>query len=177
MAPDPLLVWIARAALALVFGAAALHKWRDFERFADALRGHHLVPATWVAPLARAMRALETALVPALLLPATAPVAAGTGAALLVAYSAAIAVNLARGRRDIDCGCSLRPRPLSGGLLARNGLLGLGAALAAAPPTPRALAPLDLFTAVACLATALLLWGAAGALAALPSREPARRST
>jgi hypothetical protein len=42
---------------------------------------------------------------------------------ILGVYTVAMSVNLARGRRYIDCGCGDLPTPLSGWLLLRNGLL------------------------------------------------------
>jgi hypothetical protein len=69
---------------------------------------------------------MELALVPLLLVPATRAGAAATAAALLLFYAAAIAVNLLRGRSDIDCGCGSRPQPLSWWLLLRNMLLASG---------------------------------------------------
>src|SRR5262249_14927936 len=62
-------------------------------------------------------------------------------AALLGLYAAAIAVNLARGRRHLDCGCTgpaLR-RPISGWLVLRNLVL---VAIAPADLAPLATPPL-----------------------------------
>jgi hypothetical protein len=177
MVPDPLLVWTARVGLALVFGAAALHKWRAPESFASALRGHALTPAALVAPLAVAFPSVEAAVAVGLVLPGFASLAEWSGAALLALYTTAIAVNLARGRRDIDCGCTLHPRPLSGGLVARNVLLAFAATLAAATPAMRALGALDLFAGAACVAALSLLWLAVDALGGLPARAFAGRPT
>jgi hypothetical protein len=166
---DPLVVWLARAALALVFAAAALHKARDLEGFEHALRGHALVPEGLVPALAPALCGLEAVLAAGLLAPDAAGASGGAAATLLGVYSIAIATNLARGRRDIDCGCSLRPQPLSIRLLARNALLVGVACLAAQSPGARPLGWLDITAGAACFVSLTLLWLAAGTLSALHS--------
>jgi len=139
---DPAFAWAASAALALVFAQAAWHKLRDLGAFAAAVAAYELLPAP-LAPLAATqLAAAELVLVGTLLLPPARAAAAFGALALLCIYSAAIALNLARGRRDIDCGCTgpaLR-QPLSGWLLARNAALGALALLGVAPSSPRALA-------------------------------------
>jgi hypothetical protein len=140
IALDPASSGTASAALALVFAQAAWHKLRDLRGFSAAISAYELLPAA-LAPLA------ATQLVVAeLLLVGTLRTAAALGAlALLALYSAAIGVNLARGRRDIDCGCTgpaLR-QPLSGWLLVRNAALGALALCAALPVAPRALGAAD----------------------------------
>ena len=162
---DPVAAWLARLALAGVFAAAALHKWRDLDAFAAAVAAHRLVPEAWVGGLAPTFAACETAVAVLLIVPASAPHAAWAAAALLALYSGAIAINLARGRREIDCGCSSRPQPLSGGLLARNAALAAAAIPAALPDSERTLVWVDALTATAGLAVLALLWLAAQALA------------
>ena len=162
---DPVAAWLARLALAGVFAAAALHKWRDLGAFAESVVAHRLVPEASVGALARSLAASETAVALSLVVPASAPRAAWVAAELLVLYSAAIAINLARGRREIDCGCSARPQPLSGGLLARNAALVAAAVPAALPDSGRALVWVDALTAAAGLAALALLWLAAQVLA------------
>src|SRR5439155_1412646 len=69
-------------------------------------------------------------------------------ASLLVVYGAAIAVNLARGRWDIDCGCAgpADRRPITGWLVARNAVLAAAALAGLAPVHPRALLRVDAVT-------------------------------
>ena len=69
-------------------------------------------------------------------------------------------INLARGRSDIDCGCGGEPLPLSWALVARNLLLMVMCALAAAEMTEREMQWAD--RAVVCGAVLLgsLLWAA-----------------
>ncbi len=162
---DPTVAWVARLALAAVFAAAALHKWRDLSAFAAALGAHRLVPGAIVPALARAFAAAETAVAAGLLVPAVAASASCAAAALIALYSSAIAINLARGRREIDCGCSARPRPLSRGLLVRNAALVAAALLAALPAASRALVWVDALSAAAGAAALAFVWLAAQSLA------------
>ena len=162
---DPIFAWVARLVLAGVFASAALHKWRDLSAFEAALAAHRLVPEAVVPALARAFAAAETAVAASLLVPESAAGAGCAAAALLALYSAAIAINLARGRREIDCGCSARPRPLSRGLLVRNAALAAAALLAALPATGRALVWVDGLSAAAGAAALAFVWIAAQSLA------------
>jgi len=179
IALDPLAQLALRWALALVLGAAALHKVRAPGRFRAARAEYRLLPARLEGAAARALPALEALAALGLLAPASAPArgAAALAGALLVVYGAAIAVNLARGRREIECGCSLggARQPLSGALVARNGLLAALAAAAALPAGARA--PLAFEWAIAALAAAAIaaLYHAADLLLAARSRLPARR--
>jgi hypothetical protein len=161
---DPIVAWVARLALAGVFAAAALHKWRDLSAFSAALAAHRLVPEAIVPALARAFAAIETAIAAALLVPSSAASAGSAAAALLALYSFAVAINLARGRREIDCGCSARPQPLSRGLLVRNAALAAAALLAALPATSRALVWVDALSAAAGAAALAFVWLAAQSL-------------
>lgn len=168
-AVDPVVVWTLRLALAALLAAAALHKLRAPRRFRAVLEGYALLPAGLLAPAAWGVPALEGGLAAALLHPALAAPAAAGAAGLLALYAAAIAVNLGRGRRALDCGC-LGPAAagagLHGGLVARNAVLVAAAGLAAAPPAPRGLGALDLFTVAAACAFLALAWGAASGLLA-----------
>jgi len=175
---DPALLAALRCALALLWLASAQHKLRDPARFRDALLGYRLVPAPLARALAAGITALELALALALLVPAAAKSAALATAALLALYGLAITVNLARGRRAIDCGCGARPQPLAEGLVLRNAAL-TGIALAAAlPASGRALTGLDAISILGGAAALAALYAAADALLAngLRSRAPRARA-
>jgi len=82
-----------------------------------------------------------------------------------------MAVNLARGRSYIDCGCAGpgRRQPLRPRLVARNLVLVGVALLAAGPVSSRAWVWMDAFTAGAGALVLLLLYAAVdGALAHAP---------
>lgn len=163
---DPILIHACALALAAILATAATHKLRAPRWFAAQLEAYALLPTALLAPVARALPLVEGAVAVALLLPASRSVAALAAAALLAVYAGAIAVNLWRGRRDIDCGCAGpgESQPLRPVLLSRNAaLLGL-ALLAALPPLPRDLGAFDGFVAIAAAAVLLLLYAAADGL-------------
>jgi hypothetical protein len=96
---------------------------------------------------------------------------------LLAAYGVAIAVNLARGRRTLECGCapSAYRQPLSEWLLARNvGLIGV-CAIALLPEATRPWGGVDWMTVVGAVATGAMTWAAAVRLLALSSPAPTVR--
>jgi uncharacterized membrane protein YphA (DoxX/SURF4 family) len=164
---DPVAAWLARLALAGVFASAALHKGRDLDAFAAAVAAHRLVPEATVGALARALALCEIAAAVGLLVPASTPLAAGVAGALLALYTGAIAINLARGRRAIDCGCGGPARvPLSGWLVARNALLVAAALACAGGGAARPLAAVDAITIGGGVAVLALLWIAAHGLLA-----------
>ncbi len=159
---DPALAWALRVALAGIWLLAASHKAADPRAFRAAVAGYRLVPESLVTGVARTLCFGELALALGLLVPAASAPAALASAALLALYAAAMGVNLARGRRDFDCGCAApgTARPVGEGLLVRNGLLIVVSGLAALPPTPRSLGGLDALTVAAGAATLLLLHAA-----------------
>lgn len=156
---DPVLVTASSTALAALLAGAASHKLRDWRAFNAIVRAYQLLPAPW-APAATASLALaELALALALLLPAWRATAALGVVVLMALYAGAIGLNLWRGRRDIDCGCSGpgAAQPLRPLLLLRNLAIALLAGLAALPAAERALGALDTFVVIAAAAVALLI--------------------
>jgi hypothetical protein len=155
---DPALRSVLRAVLALLFLAAASHKLRDFAAFVRALDAYAIVPARLGRAVAACLVAFEVGVAAALISFASSAGPA-LAAALLGLYSAAIAVNLGRGRFDLDCGCSLGRggQKLSWWLLARNSALLVAALLATLPPSPRPLTWIDVLTIVGCTAALLLI--------------------
>jgi hypothetical protein len=78
---------------------------------------------------------LELTAAAALTLPSTAHAGAVLGLCLMAMFTAAIAVNLVRGRVSIDCGCGgASGQQLSPGLVLRNLLVMAGLVLAMAAP-------------------------------------------
>lgn len=140
---DPLLVLIISASLALLFFMAARHKMSEPLRFAGTLSAYRLLPESLVPAVARVLPYFEMALVFMILLPFTRTFAAIAAAALLSVYALAMAVNMARGRSDIDCGCGGQPQLLSPWLLVRNFVLIAGCCLLLLPVAERAVAWAD----------------------------------
>jgi hypothetical protein len=164
---DPVIDATVRAALALLFLAAAAHKLRDPARFRATVADYRLLPGPLVPLGAAFLIVAEPAVVAAL---------AGsrswglTGAAALLAlYAAAIEVSLARGRRHLDCGCAgpaLR-RPISGWLVVRNLALVTIALADLAPVQVRSLVWIDRLTVVAATAALAACWAATDRLLSL----------
>jgi hypothetical protein len=152
---------ILRLGFAGLFGVAAAHKLSDLAVFRAALAAYHLLPTRLVPSGAFALVAAELSAAILCLLGRGRP-AGGAAAALLGLYAAAIAINLARGRRHIDCGCrgpSAR-QPISAWLVARNLALGVAALALAVPTTPRALTLVDGMTVLGAVASLAALYGA-----------------
>lgn len=105
-----LLSGIGSILLALLLARAAWHKHRDSARFVAALRGYRLLPAAMVPVVAWGVPLMEAVIALAISLPATRIAGAWAAAALLSLFAVAVAVNLLRGRRHIDCGCEVRAR-------------------------------------------------------------------
>jgi len=140
---DPAVAYLIIVSAALLFFVAAIHKLRDLWRFREVFAAYRLVPAgRHLAPI---VPALELAVAVGLLFDNLRILALWTGVALLLAYATAIALNLFRGRRDLDCGCAgpNERRPISAWMVWRN--VGMAIALAAAllPWSDRALALTD----------------------------------
>jgi hypothetical protein len=166
---DPVLRLLIRAGLALLFASAAAHKLRDLTAFRASLAAYELVPRTVVRGVSVLIAAGEGIVAGALLLLGSSALPALAAAALLGVYTSAIAINLMRGRRDIDCGCAgpMRRQPLGAGLVVRNLVLFSAAVVSALPADPRAFVWIDVFTVVSGLAASCLLYRAVETLLAL----------
>jgi hypothetical protein len=165
---DPLYGLTARIFLGLFFLAAATHKLRGRQAFTAALRGYALLPGMLLAPAALALPVAELLVGTLLLLPGFL-IFASLGAALLLGlYFSAIAANLWRGRRDIDCGCSFGGSSslLSGWHLLRLGALMALALLPLAGAVSRELAAFDLLNLAGAVIALGVLYVAADALLA-----------
>lgn len=126
----PELALAAQWVLAAVLLVSAVAKLADRTRTADAVVDFGVPERLrWAAP---AVPAIELVLAGMLVVPATARWGAIGAVALLVAFSLAVAVNLARGRRPA-CNCfgRLDASPIGGRTLLRNAVL-IGIAVVAA---------------------------------------------
>lgn len=170
MSVDPLLMAVLQVGLAGLLLSSAVHKLRAWPAFVASVRSYRLAPQGSSPPLAGLLALAEVALGSAVLFAPTRPGAAGGAAALFGVYLLAMAVNLARGRRTLDCGCSWAGR--SGGLsswhLLRNAVLMAWAAGASLPVTPavREWGGLEVVTVGAAVMTLGLLYLAMDALLA-----------
>ena len=168
---DPTFELLLRGSLVLLLASGAIAKLRDRASFRAAVEGYELLPARAIGPAAAAFPLAEAALAIALALPASIGVrgAALVGAAgLFLVYGVAIAWNLARGRREIDCGCggAAAHVPLSGWLVARNAILIAMALACLGGASDRALSWLDAVTIAAGTGVLALVWSAVHGLLA-----------
>lgn len=158
---DPAISAALGVSLAALFAVSAAHKARGFAEFSGALRNYRIAPEGLVPALSVLVIAAEALIATGLLFAPARAVAAIAAATLLLAYGGAIALNLARGRRDIDCGCNFggsRER-LSMVLVFRNAGLALAALAAAAPVNARALGALDYASIALFVLSAAALYG------------------
>jgi len=165
---DPVVERTLRSALALLFLVAAAHKLRAPSAFLDQLANYRLVPKRATQATAAAVVAGELTTGLAFLAPALHLAASSAALVLLFGYSFAIALNLVRGRRDIDCGCSgpaLR-QPLTPWLLVRNAVLVGFAAACLAPARDRTLIWVDAVTVLGGVSVLAALYAASNRMLA-----------
>jgi hypothetical protein len=169
---DPTVDLAARVALAGILAAAAWAKARSLSSFRAAVEGYRLLPQALVGPAAAALPVLEVAAAALLLAPGLRLAGYAAAASLLLIYSGAIAWNLLRGRREIDCGCfgAAAQVPLGPALLWRNAGLLLLAALGVLPLAARPLGAADAPAVAGAAATLLLLHAATSQLLAQAPR-------
>jgi uncharacterized membrane protein YphA (DoxX/SURF4 family) len=114
-----------RIAMALMFFTAAISKMRRWSTFEGVVANYRLLPGALDRLVAWALPPMELLLAVALAFGL--PYAEAAASGLLCVFAAAMAINLGRGRRYIDCGCfdaSLR-QTLRWSLVSRNVLLAL----------------------------------------------------
>lgn len=167
---DPLLFRIIALSFALLFLLAAAHKLGDRNRFRANLDAYQILPAALGGFAAAAIPLMELLVglgwLTLALSGAELLVIPLLSAALLAAYTLAMAINLMRGRSYIDCGCSFArensatsanaSQKISSGLIARNSILVALALSSMLPVSARALQSIDLFAL--CLATISLIF-------------------
>lgn len=140
---DPMIPLVIASSLAVLFLLAARHKIIAQPRFAAQLFAYHILPDVLVKPVAKVLPWIEIAVGAGLLFAMTRPFAAVAAATMLVMYLLAMAVNLVRGRAEIDCGCGDTPQSLSVWLLLRNAVLAIAALMLLTPVASRPLSLLD----------------------------------
>jgi len=156
---DPAIGALLAGAFALLFIGAALQKLRSPERFAELFRAYRVVP-DGVARLSWLVPVLELTTGAGLLAGGSRAGACAVGAALLLSYAAAMAINLQRGRRDLACGCGApgERRAIAEWMVWRNLLLAAGLAAMLLPWRTRAMTGADALTIGAGTAVAALLY-------------------
>jgi len=180
VAIDPALQLAVRSCLALLLTAAARHKLGDLARFRSTIENYRVVPPSVAALISHTLPALEVVLAMTIA-SGMFPVASGAAAAVLfTVYALAIAVNVRRGRSDLDCGC-MGPAsavPVSSALVVRNVFLVVAAGLLTIPVSARELTLMDDVAIAAFTAALAACWAASERMLALAPRVAlARRKT
>ena len=156
----------------LVFLLAAAGKLRHRQLLPGVIANYRLLPDALVAPAAVLLPVTELVIGVALLV-GSRPLAPIAAIALLLVFAGAMAINIRRGRTQIDCGCGhdgLR-QGLSWPLAVRNVVL--AGALALRLPGGEALATSEIMVAAMSGVVLFLLIMFFNALNALPDRTPA----
>ena len=163
---DPAGGLVITLSMALLLASAGWHQLRSLADFQSTFVAYRVLPAALSARLAWCVPAGELAIAVLLVLPRSRSAACLAGAGLLLSYAGGIALNLKRGRRDLDCGCSgpLGRRPIAAWMVGRNVLLAAALALAALPWSPRPLVLVDAVTLIGGISIAALLYLAADRL-------------
>ena len=141
--------------LAAIFAVALRHKVVAWPRFKASFAAYKIVPDALVGLVAGGLVIAESiALIGLLLLQ---PLGLLLGGGLLAIYAMAIGINVARGRRHIDCGCGDEPTPVSLILIVRNAVL-ISLAITAYTLQP-GLQGLSMWTAIVALSAVLVAFG------------------
>ncbi|MFT7338238.1 MAG: hypothetical protein ACI92B_001568 [Marinobacter maritimus] len=159
---DPVISTSAALALSVIFASAASHKLRHPSWFRRQVHEYELIPGLMVPAAARTLPIAELVIAAGLLWSISRPYAGVLAFLMICVYALAIAINLARGRKDIDCGCSgpAMRQPLQPALLARNLLLAIIALVALLPMLDRPLSLHDNFVMIAAGVVLVLLYTA-----------------
>ena len=174
---DPMLDWLIRGAMALLFAASAIHKGRDMRGFTRILADYDVLPRRIVPLVAVCVVGIELVTALLLLLPGVTQAGAALVFGLLGLYSTALGFNLWRGRREIDCGClgPAHAQPLSIWLVVRNVVLMGLIALTLLPVAPRSLHPVDALSLFGGLMVSALTWHALHVLGSTAATRLVRR--
>jgi hypothetical protein len=119
---DPAIGYLLISAFSLMYFEAAYHKWSGVQRFSAVLTSYQLLPLSATAVAALLIPCLESGVAIGLWLPSCRATVTLIGISLFILYAFAIALNLYRGRRDLDCGCSgpFDRRPIAPWMVVRN---------------------------------------------------------
>jgi hypothetical protein len=133
--------WSVRLAVAAIFLEAAQHALSERPAFATILGAYRILPEALVGAASLLLPVLQIAAAFALMVPRATLPGAVLGGLLLMLFTAAICINLLRGRTDIDCGCGGESQRISRALVLRNLVLIAGLAGTLAAPAHVAFAP------------------------------------
>lgn len=171
---------VARLTIAVIFALAAFHAMREWAVFGGIVEQYRIAPRRLALIAARILPPLELAAAAALVMPITSGAGAVLGFCLMVLFTVAITVNLARGRVSIDCGCGgASGQKLSTGLVVRNLVVMFGLVVAWVAPPEGVIDSVTMIGVMGASLALIALYFAANqlmtnfqALSALSSRSP-----
>jgi hypothetical protein len=160
---DPVIDIAFRGAFAALLLSAAWHKLRDPIAFWQAVSGYKLLPQAFEKPVSRIIPFAEIAIALSLFLFSASALPALTALSLWIVYGGAIALNLLRGREELDCGCGGigADQKIHWGLVVRNGVLAITTGFLLLSATDRALGWFDFATAGFAVLFLLLIYATA----------------
>jgi hypothetical protein len=154
---DPLIILILRIVFSALFLFAALHKISS-DSFQGIVSDYRILPIVLVPLVAISIPLIEIVIGFSWALNFLPTLTALATSAVLATYTAAMGINLLRGRCYIDCGCgfsstkkalnSQDSQQLSGGLILRNVILIAASILVILPSAERLLGAIDYFSAI-----------------------------
>jgi len=170
---DPAAGVVISVSALLLFGAASVAKWRMPDRFVQTVRAYDVVPQWLATAAAWLLLAAEPWVVLGTVFEATRRAALASAALLLLLYAAAIALNLQRGRRNLDCGCSGSGQryPISSWMVWRNLAGAATFAVGTLPWSDRHLLLVDFLTVGAATVLVALLYRGSDQLAQIAVRR------
>jgi uncharacterized membrane protein YphA (DoxX/SURF4 family) len=166
----PLIDLFLQFLLALVFAGAAVPKLQNADEFHGVVRNFRLLPEAVDGAFAAALPWVELGIAASLILGVGIPASGALAGLLLFVFAFAIAINIFRGRTEIDCGCFRQGmrQPLSWTLVLRNTVLGAGAFwLAAQPAWSQGVRVQDFVIAALAATSVALIYLCANELSAL----------
>jgi hypothetical protein len=157
---NPLLEWTVAFSLAALFAASAAHKVRAFREWPGIVRNYRLLPDALVGTVVVILPLAEALTAAALLAFPVRRAGACLAALLLLAYAAALGINLGRGRTRIDCGCfgSRLRQDISSWMVVRNLVLALFALALLIPAEHRPLPAAAMIASITLAATLAFLY-------------------
>lgn len=170
---DPVVVWLTSICVAAVLVHGGLHKLRARVVFTATLRDYQLLPDGMTPLVGLMLPWLELSAAALLLLPQFRMPGTLLAGGLLALYTLAMAINIQRGRRYIDCGCAgpAQRQPISTWLILRNGLLVALLIPNLVGAAARPMVWVDYFTIAVGAAAMILLYGVGNGLAANQPRS------
>lgn len=178
---DPVVSRAVGAALSVILLTGGLQKLRDPALFRAKLDNYRLLPESWLWGVAVLLPLWEISAGALLLFSPTRVAAALLTTGLLCVVTAAVIINLGRGRTAIDCGCGgfgghVGDQTLTWALAARNAMLVAAALLVPGEEAVRVLVWIDYLSVAGATLGLLGLYVTANQLMANEPRLQALRN-